>query len=426
DDNAVLLISGFTRADVMVFDVTDPRMPVYVQAPVVNLGNGSYGVTLAPPAPGTKYYALTSDAVLTPSWVRMTTQSTLKDIDHPSEYLIVTTDEFKDTAQKLADFHGELSSQVVDIEDVYDTFSYGISSPYALRSFLAYAHKNWTTAPRYVLLAGDGSYDYKNLTGQGDNLIPPMMVTTPQGLYPSDTWFADVAGGPAPEIAIGRLPAADVTELDQMIGKIQKREGALASEWANRLMLLADNADKAGAFPDDSNRIANMAPPSFPVEKVYLSHLGLDAARARLISGINNGTGLINYFGHAGYDVYADEGLLTNADIAAFVNDTTPVVMSTMTCVAGHFALPGYPSINELMVRKASGGAVAIWGPTGLSVNELAVPLSTSFYAKIFGGGEVRLGDAINAAMQDYEARGGPQYMLHIYALLGDPAMRVQ
>ena len=81
---------------------------------------------------------------------------------------------------------------MVDIEDVYDEFGFGVPSPYALQAFLAYARSTWTSPPRYVVLAGDGTYDYKDAFGFGDNLIPPMMVYTPDGLVPSDVWFADV------------------------------------------------------------------------------------------------------------------------------------------------------------------------------------------------------------------------------------------
>jgi hypothetical protein len=106
-------------------------------------------------------------------------------------------------------------------------------------------------------------------------------------------------------------------------------------------------------------------------------------------------------------------------------NVTRPTVMTAMTCLLGNYSLPGYPCLSELIVRQQSGGAAAVWSPTGLSQNELAVVLAKEFYKTAFGAGNPRIGDAILAAAKGYEASGGAGYILDIYALLGDPAMRL-
>ena len=46
---------------------------------------------------------------------------------------MITTQALKQTAQTLADYRHDLRSQVVDIEDIYDEFNFGIPSPYAVR-----------------------------------------------------------------------------------------------------------------------------------------------------------------------------------------------------------------------------------------------------------------------------------------------------
>ena len=54
-DNAAILISGFTRSDIMVFDVTDPPHPVMVGPEARPASDGSFGVAVSAPAriPGT-------------------------------------------------------------------------------------------------------------------------------------------------------------------------------------------------------------------------------------------------------------------------------------------------------------------------------------------------------------------------------------
>ena len=53
------------------------------------------------------------------------------------------------------------SVAVVDIEDVYDEFSFGQKTPQALRDFLQWARTNWRTPPRFVVLAGDATTDLR-------------------------------------------------------------------------------------------------------------------------------------------------------------------------------------------------------------------------------------------------------------------------
>jgi hypothetical protein len=416
-------VSGFTRPDVLAFDVTDPRRPVYVEAPASPAGDGSFAVVLFPPGADTVYHVLTPDAALKPAWIEPDEPSALRRPDNQGEYLIVTTAALEGAARKLAEHRSGLRSKVVDIADVYDEFNFGIPSPHALRWFLAYARRHWEEPPRYVVLAGDGSYDYRDAMGEGGNLIPPMMVKTPNGLFPSDAWFVEDDADPGPGIAIGRLPAGSAAELEQMIAKIQLREGASGADWVSRRLYVSDNGDKAGDFPADSARLAALAPPGSLVERIDLAALGAAAARTSLLAGLDEGAGSVSYVGHGSYDVLADEGLLRSEDVGRLRNEDRPTFLAAMTCLANHFALPGYPGLGELLVRREAGGAVAVWGPTGLSQNELAVALAEGYALAASTGEEVRVGDAIAEATRSYRAAGGPRYLPMIYVLLGDPAM---
>lgn len=426
--HAALSVAGFTRPDVMVFDVTDPRLPVVVQAPVAPAGDGSWAVTVQPPAPDTVYAALTPDAALALTSVVPDVPSSLKRADNHGEYVIVTTAALKASAQRLADHRGDLQSQVVDVVDVYDEFGGGLPGPHALRDFLAWARAHWSAPPRYVLLAGDGSFDYKDVFGAGDNLVPTMMAATLSGLFASDTWLADVdPAGPGPELALGRLPARDAAELDAMIDKVLERESASGDAWLGRTLLMADNPDDGGDFPAGSERMAGSLPPGFPPERIYLGSLGVAESRNRMFAGIDSGAGHVNYVGHAGYDVLADEGLLRDSDVPLFANQGRPTVLTALTCLAGDFSAPGYPGLGELLLRQPGTAAAAVWSATGHSRNELAVQLGEHYYAATqggdTGGGRVRIGDATQAALRRFAAESPVAWMGQIYALLGDPAM---
>ena len=121
---------------------------------------------------------------------------------------------------------------------------------------MSYLYSTLEYPPDYVVFTGKGTYDYKNHYGFGDNLIPARLVATPIGLFASDNWYGDVAGDDkVPEFIMGRIP---VTSNDQLIDYVHKLE---AYEWATGLwrehvMLLSDNPDAAGNFPEDSDEIS--------------------------------------------------------------------------------------------------------------------------------------------------------------------------
>jgi uncharacterized repeat protein (TIGR01451 family) len=422
DGNVSLLVGGFSRPDVMSFDVTDPRHPVIVQAAVHRAPDGTYAVALAPPTAATVYHVVTPAAVRRVSWLEPDTPSSLRRRDNAGEYLIVTTAALKGAAQELADLHPDLRSMVVDIEDVYDEFNDGIPSPHALHRFLTYARRFWDVPPRYVVLAGDGSYDYRDLMGEGGNLVPPMLVATPEGLYPSDAWFVDDEAAPAPAPSIGRLPATSAAELERLIAKIRLWEASAGAPWLGHWLFVSDNADVGGDFPRDADDLSKLVPAQTLVERIDVSRQGGAGARAALLAGLQDGAGRVFYVGHGGYDILAEEGLLRSEDVDGLQNP--PTLLVAMTCLVNNFALPGDPTLGERLVRKDVGGSVAVWAPTGLSVDELAVRLGASFMVAAKRE-DARLGDAISEATNEYRAASLPPYLPSIYVLLGDPAMKL-
>jgi hypothetical protein len=131
----------------------------------------------------------------------------------------------------------------------------------------------------------------------------------------------------------------------------------------------------------------------------------------------------MNYVGHGGVDRFASGGLLTVSDVDGMTNTKLPVLVA-MTCSAGQFAIPGYDSLGEALVVKKGAGAVAMWGPSGLSIDSFAVLLDKGFFSRVFTGGAI-LGDMIIKADKDYNSKGGSAYIMDIYNLLGDPALKL-
>ena len=66
-----------------------------------------------------------------------------------------------------------LSVALIDVEDIYDEFSYGTKTPQAIKDFLTRASTSWQTPPRFVLLVGDASFDPRNYLGLGNQDFLP-------------------------------------------------------------------------------------------------------------------------------------------------------------------------------------------------------------------------------------------------------------
>jgi hypothetical protein len=423
--NQVVSVSGFTNSDILVFEVTDSLNPKLIKAVTIDGTAGNYRASLKPASPGAVYLAISRDAAHGGElWADVS--SSLKDKGNSAEYVVITTTGLKNTAASLAAYRkGQgLSTMVVDQEDIMDEYNNGIYSPEAIRDFLFYAYKNWTKAPRYVVLAGDGSYDYKNNMGFGDSLIPPMMVLTPDGLFPSDNYFV-ADENHIPMMALGRFPASTSQELQGMIDKTITYETASGGAWASRILMTADISEQGGPFMLESDQVAGGLPAKFTPVRIYLEQHPLDEARWLLLNEINKGVGLMNYIGHGGLDRFSGSGLLVSEDVSSMTNAGKYPVVTAMTCAVGQFSIPGYPSLAEYLVVKQQGGAVAMWSPTGISIDSEAFILDSKFFTHAFKQGSRVLGDVIMKALQDYAQEGNLPSMMDIYTLLGDPALKM-
>lgn len=430
DANPVVSIDGFNDPRISVYDLSDPKKPKVVSGITVDRpDHGNYRVSFVPAAPSTPYLALSGGAVRSAAAEAAQGTASLKDPSNDADYLVIAPPALTAAARGLADYRGGQGrrSLVVNFQDILDEFNHGISSPKAIQVFLSYAHENWRKPPRYVVLAGEGTYDYRDNLGYGDSLLPPLMVLTPYGLYPSDNRLADVVGNDGvPEMAVGRLPVLTSTELGMLTEKLMAYEGAQDGDWRKMVLMAADNPDAAGYFTGDSDALFALLPDGYRNErnKFYLG-VGVDA-RGRLLKALNDGALILNYLGHGGMDRLAQEGLLKTSDVAGLVNGDRLPIVTSMGCLTGHFAVPGYDSITEALVMRQGGGAVASWAATGLSYEAPGLLLARTLFTALFHEGKTVLGDAVLSALRGYAAESlFPPFIVDIYNILGDPALDV-
>jgi len=410
-------VTGFTTDDAIVLDVTNPRTPS-----LVNSATRSGGAVHFEAAAGHRYFAYTPAAVGVPAVWSVATLTSLR--AGGADYVVIAPESFLEAAGELAAYRKSqgLKTRVVSLETIHDELGFGIPSPHNVKAFLKLAHGTWSPRPRFVVLVGKGTYDFKDVLGKGDNLMTPLMAATPNGLYASDNRLADVSGNDGvPDFRIGRIPVLSDEELRSYLAKVQAFEGVGLGE----ALFLSDNPDAAGNFIGDSERLAALLPSTVPVHRVYLSQLTLAQARQNVASALQAGVGYWNYIGHGGLDRFASEGLFLTTDVPPLANAVTPIVAS-LTCSTGRFEIPGWASLGEALVMKEDGGAVAAWTPSGLSYNSQAVILNEALVKALYDPATEHLGDAIGSALEHFSENGQLPFMLSIYNLLGDPATRLR
>jgi hypothetical protein len=424
-------LTGFHSSDVAVYDVAQPLAPRRLGGlPAQPQADGSWGVSFLAPDAG-PFVAATGGALATTN-VRGSSPADLRNA-RGATYLVISPAELRAEAQRLADLRAAqgLSTLVVDLNDVMDLFADGLYDPAAVQRFLAYAIRSWQVPPRYVVLAGKGTYDYRNLLGLSSNLMPPLLVATEAGLAPADSLFADLDGGGVPAVAIGRIPALNAAEMHAYVDKLAAYESDPGGAWTGRALLAADDADTAGDFPAASDLLAAGLPAGLSLTRVYVPPASdatqMQASRAQLQGALRQGQSLMNYVGHGGLDRLASEGLLVTSDVAQLGNAPHLPVLTALTCLISQFAYPTVSSLGEDLVMQPDGGVIALYGPTWLSYNAPASKLGLSLLPQLSASGGGRLGDRLLRGLNAYATTtGSDRRMLRLYTLLGDPALNLK
>ncbi len=85
-------------------------------------------------------------------------------------------------------------------------------------------------------------------------------------------------------------------------------------------------------------------------------------------------------------------------DVPGLKNGSRLPLVTAMNCLNGFFHHVATPSLAEVLVLEPTGGAIAYWGPTGVSTNLRQKLLAESFYRHLFSPGGRTVGEAIRLA----------------------------
>jgi hypothetical protein len=423
-------LAGLADRALRVVDLGRPSRPREVAVRFSAAEAGTRATFVVPYGSGAALYAFTAARVLSPQAIVANAPSRLGRRENAADLVIIAHPSLVSSLEPLQRFREEqgLATSLLDVTDVYDEFSYGQKTPYAIRDFLLRAALSWRRPPRYVLLAGDASFDPRDYLGEGDHdLVPAKLVRTAYMKTDSDDWYVDRDGDGLPELAIGRLPARTPAEASAMVAKIVAADAASRAgatpEWAKRVLLVTGSADDYD-FPAATARLRTFLPPDLTPAEVPIGVLGPAGAREAIVSGFNAGQLVVNFAGHGSTEVWmerADGGLVFGGTDAGALTSGAPLVIA-MTCLNGLFDDLWTESLAEALLKAPGGGAAAVWASSGLTEPSAQSPMNEELFRRLFGGAPLRLGDAMVAA----KASTADNDVRRTWILFGDPTMRLR
>jgi len=445
--NTIFSVSKLTKPNVEVFQIDNLGAIAKIINPDVKQDGNTYTASFEDSVTQpTRYYVTTVNAIMRPKSIVKDEPSTLHNPANSIDYIMITHSNFKRSTERLADFRRKqgLDVLVVDVNDIYDEFSYGIFDPKAIQRFLRYAYFNWGKIPSYVLLVGDAHWDYKYVYDEyykKYDQYPRIYVPTyhaqsvPYGETAMDQRFVEVSGDDIiPDMMIGRFAIDAPEEADIIVDKtIEYENKPNYGVWQSKIMLVADDEkSKSGdeIFEDSRRELASdYVPVGYEPLPIYLRvikepYLTEDA----IIKGINSGVVMAEYAGHGGAQQWAHENIFDADDIKKVNNSVYPFVITT-TCENGYFDNPqgANKTLIDLFLIRPKAGAVACLSATRLTYGQGNAVFDKKLYPYIFNERPPILGKIINQAKIDFIKLDIPAWTSSVeqYTIFGDPALKL-
>jgi hypothetical protein len=380
------------------------------------------------------------------------------------------------TLTQLLSYHATkgITSKTVMIQDVYDEFNDGLPGPLAIKNFLRWVMstnpgEGWANPkPAYVMIVGDGSYDYKAGETNG-NYVPTQILFLDDpsfGYYASDNVLAAVVGSDQlADLVVGRIVARTDAEDNTVLQKIRSYEQAPPSgNWRQHVVFASDRGKRAGGSTGPIDRGESqdfeatndrgqgfMKIPPYNVKKLrYWSDFcdtapydppthtdqcdpsSMNNAIRWSVNGQDgfDGAGIFQFVGHGNSDIWSDDDYWDNQashlptpDPETLTNGTKLPWLLAHGCLIGGFQTTSTRSMGENWLKRVGGGAVAVFGPSGLTFNFASNAVTDAVFGGVFGPHKYRvIAEPVMDSLSQLCGQGSTQ-ACQMYVFMGDPAM---
>jgi hypothetical protein len=393
-----------------------------------------------------QFYLADQSKFKTPLTISSEQIANLRDTSDQVDLLVITHPDFLNSLQEYKSIRENLDGikvKLVNVQDIYNEFSWGLFDPVAIRDFLKYAYENYSgylgSAPAFALLVGDGTYDYKDLLGtHSPTWIPPFAVEPDKSVsddnfvYFGNYGYLDEDANGMVDMFIGRWPVKTPQDVQVIINKIKEYEVTPEyNTWKNLITLVADDEfGPSGSVTerehtDETEDIADHhLGRSFNLDKIYLMEYPFDAARHKpeaenaIIDAFDKGTLIINYVGHGNPDVWAHERVFNRGqDIPRLKNKKRYPLVYAASCSIGLFFSPTGEGMAEDFLRAEDKGAISVISATWLVYSFDNAALNAKVYDLLLSYDSLSISEALYSAKLLRRYNDNDRQ----YIIIGDP-----
>ncbi|HVG10269.1 MAG TPA: SdrD B-like domain-containing protein [Thermoanaerobaculia bacterium] len=413
-------VGGLTGTDVSVYRLRGNKLE-RIAKPSISAGT----VTFAGAKEAADYVVATAARKLKPEILAAPAREDI--FAGSAEYLVISHPDFTSGVAPLVDHRRAqgMTTQVVDVEQVYENLSNGMVDPEAIRQYVAYAAREKGT--RYVMLVGGDTYDYKDYLGLGSLSFIPSLYTPAGGIrfVPADPLYGDVDRDSIPDLAVGRLPVRTSGELAAVVAKTLAYD---AKNYGRTFLSASDGYDSFEriSFSQISHQLLDGLGADWSIEHADVETLGIPVARAKVINSLNGGVAFAQYFGHSSYNVWSFSILFASPHAMQLQNAGRPAVVAQWGCWNTYYVHPTINTLGHALMVGGEQGAAAVLGATAITDSQSDIELGQRYLPRIVQPGAT-IGDALLAAKRDL-AQQHPEMRDVIigWTILGDPALVVE
>ncbi len=418
-----------------------------------------------------EFVASNGTSFYTPERIGSVNYQNLHGLDQ-ADYLIVTHPDFLTQATRLADLHRQkgTTTHVVTTNEIYNEFSSGSPDATAIRMFAKMfydrAITNPGTAPKHLLLFGDGTYDPKNRVANNNNYVLTYQALNSENYiscYVSDDYFGllndneSFTSADLLDIGIGRLLISDLTQAKQQVDKIEhymKNGSSLFNsntgscclntnnnltfgDWRLKYVQIADDEEEGYFINFDTEPQYNSVKNNhfeMNCDKLYM-----DAYPQQTTAGgqrfpdvynaitdrVQRGALIVNYVGHGGEVGLAEERVVTIPQINSWTNINALHLFVSATCEFTKYDDPKRVSAGEWVSLNPSGGAIALMTTTRSVYFGVNSTTGQAFYNHVFDrntdGSPLTFGEIMMKTKNDV----GQNENKRSFTLIGDPALKI-
>jgi hypothetical protein len=425
------------------WDISEPTTPVQI------------GITSAPPGTARMVVQHTQTArtilsscqpktvlaIIPVSFINWTTRRpTYLIISH--EALMQPVGNAANAVKAYADYRasaagGRHDTLIVTMQQLIDQFSYGERHPLAIRRFIDQMlrqSKGSAKRPQYLLLLGR-SRSTPGVRRDPNQASLDLVMT---GGFPgSDVVFTAGLDGyqtDVPAIPTGRINAGSPQDVLNYLAKVKEYESQQTNTiWRKNLLHLSggETANEITLLRQLVDGYRNQARgQSLGARVTTLSKTAVNSVeQGNVAKSVNEGVGLITFFGHSGIDVTDLNIGLCSVDSLGYRNKGKYPLLLVNGCAIGNFFY-GRPTLVTDWVLTPNRGAIAAIAHSHLGYTDLLHFYSSTFYSLL--SDSTQLTKSIGQLQQETIRRvlaqtDDPRTLANAQQMVlqGDPAIRL-